>query len=107
MTKQLNENSILNLKGIQSDQFFYSISNNSKIIIKVILFINLIYFALGLVRNWCRVVAWILNIHSYLLGNDDGKQNRNEQNGNPAPNAVEAGLGAVHQALLMMEPPQG
>lgn len=67
------------------------------------------YVFLGLVRNWCRVVAWILNIHSYLLGNDDDKQNRNEQNGNLAANAPDAGagLGAVHQALLMMEPPTG
>lgn len=55
------------------------------------------------------MVAWILNIHSYLLGDDDDKENRNEQNANPAANAAEvgAGLGAVHQALLMMEPPTG
>ncbi|XP_074036205.1 E3 ubiquitin-protein ligase MARCHF6 isoform X2 [Leptinotarsa decemlineata] len=64
----------------------------------------------GLVRNWCRVVAWILNIHSYLLGNGDGKQDQEgEQNANPPPNPPEigGGLGAVHQALLMMEPPTG
>lgn len=65
----------------------------------------------GLVRSWCKVVAWILNIHSYLLGDADGKQNREDgQNGNgPVGNAPEAGagLGAVHQALLMMEPPTG
>lgn len=50
-----------------------------------------------------------MNIHSYLLGDDDGKQTRNEQNGNPAVNVADAGagLGAVHQALLMMEPPTG
>ncbi|KAG5885923.1 hypothetical protein JTB14_010952 [Gonioctena quinquepunctata] len=64
----------------------------------------------GLVRNWCRVVAWILNIHSYLLGDGDGKQDQEgEQNGNQPANPPEigAGLGAVHQALLMMEPPTG
>lgn len=62
-----------------------------------------------MVRNWCRFVAWILNIHSYLLGDGDGKQNREEQNGNAPANAPEAGagLGAAHQALLMMEPPTG
>nr|CAH7717769.1 unnamed protein product [Callosobruchus chinensis] len=61
----------------------------------------------SLVRNWCRVVSWILNIHSYLLGDSDGKQN-SDQNA-PANVAPEAGggLGAVHQALLMMEPPTG
>ncbi|RZC36691.1 E3 ubiquitin-protein ligase MARCH6, partial [Asbolus verrucosus] len=66
----------------------------------------------GLVRNWCRAVAWILNIHSYLLGNGDGQPNRDEAdngNGQAAVNPPEpgAGLGAAHQALLMMEPPTG
>ncbi|XP_044252941.1 E3 ubiquitin-protein ligase MARCHF6 [Tribolium madens] len=61
----------------------------------------------GLVRNWCRAVAWILNIHSYLLGNSDG-QSPNEA-GQPVANPPEpgAGLGAAHHALLMMEPPSG
>ncbi|KAJ8922998.1 hypothetical protein NQ315_001546 [Exocentrus adspersus] len=61
----------------------------------------------GLVRGWCKVVAWILNIHSYLLGDGDEKQgNREDGQGGNAPEAG-AGLGAVHQALLMMEPPTG
>lgn len=55
----------------------------------------------GLVRNWCRAVAWILNIHSYLLGNSDGQQNRENP---PEPGA---GLGAAHRALLMMDRPSG
>ena len=66
----------------------------------------------GLVRNWCRAVAWVLNIHSYLLGNSDGQENREEAanaNGQAVINPPEpgAGLGAAHQALLMMEPPSG
>lgn len=61
----------------------------------------------GLVRNWCRVVAWVLDIHSYLLGDNDKKENQDgEQDGNIQPE-VGAGLGAMHQALLMMEPPSG
>ncbi|CAH0563508.1 unnamed protein product [Brassicogethes aeneus] len=66
----------------------------------------------GLVRNWCRVVSWILNIHSYLLGDEtvktgqDNAQNANGQAQNQVPEPG-AGLGAVHQALHMMEPPTG
>ncbi|CAG9812916.1 unnamed protein product [Phaedon cochleariae] len=64
----------------------------------------------GLVRNWCKVVSWMLNIHSYLLGDEEAKTvNQEQQHGNPPANHPEigAGLGAVHQALLMMEPPTG
>uniref|UniRef100_A0A6P7GEV5 E3 ubiquitin-protein ligase MARCHF6 n=2 Tax=Diabrotica virgifera virgifera TaxID=50390 RepID=A0A6P7GEV5_DIAVI len=65
----------------------------------------------GLVRNWCRLVAWLLNIHSYLLGDNDKKENQEEDqnDADQQPNQPEvgAGLGAVHQALLMMEPPTG
>ncbi|CAH1107163.1 unnamed protein product [Psylliodes chrysocephalus] len=65
----------------------------------------------GLVRSWCRVVAWALNIHSYLLGDNDKKESQEgEQNGNNQQQnqpEVGAGLGAVHQALFMMEPPIG
>lgn len=66
----------------------------------------------ALVRNWCRVVAWILNIHSYLLGNADGEPNRDEVDnvnaqGGANPPEPGAGLGAAHQALLMIEPPTG
>lgn len=64
-----------------------------------------------MVRSWCRVVAWALNIHSYLLGDNDKKESQEgEQNGNNQQQnqpEVGAGLGAVHQALFMMEPPIG
>lgn len=63
----------------------------------------------SLVRNWCRAIAWLLNIHSYLLG--DGKQEQQQQqqdNRNDADNIeLNAGLAAAHQAILMMEPPSG
>ncbi|KAK4874497.1 hypothetical protein RN001_013857 [Aquatica leii] len=58
----------------------------------------------GLIRTWCRAVAWILNIHSYLLGN--GQQ---DVDGPPAQPAAEpaGGLAAAHQALVMREGPTG
>lgn len=76
----------------------------------------------GLVRNWCRAVSWLLNIHSYLLGdaevkpavpvdNGAGGDGQNRRNGarRADQNLPEpaAGLGAVHQALHMLEPPTG
>ncbi|XP_072379306.1 E3 ubiquitin-protein ligase MARCHF6 [Diabrotica undecimpunctata] len=50
-------------------------------------------------------------MHSYLLGDNDKKENQegdqNDANQQPNQPEVGAGLGAVHQALLMMEPPTG
>ncbi|XP_066159139.1 E3 ubiquitin-protein ligase MARCHF6 isoform X1 [Euwallacea fornicatus] len=60
------------------------------------------------VRWWCKVMAWILDLHSYLLGdqsNSDG--NRRENNGDRQENVAGQGLGAAHQALFLMEPPTG
>ncbi|XP_060521489.1 E3 ubiquitin-protein ligase MARCHF6 [Cylas formicarius] len=63
------------------------------------------------VKNWCRVMAWLLDLHSYLLGDqeekrDDGAEgNEAARQGNqPQPGG---NLGAVHQALFVMEPPTG
>lgn len=58
----------------------------------------------GLIRTWCRAIAWLLNIHSYLLGN--GQQ---DVDGPPAAPAAEpaGGLAAAHQALVMREGPTG
>lgn len=62
------------------------------------------------VRWWCKIIAWILNLHSYLLGDqpdgDDWRENNGERQDNVA--GQDGGnLGAVHQALFMMEPPTG
>lgn len=66
----------------------------------------------GFVGGWCKVIAWILNIHSYLLG--DNNENSEEAERQAAANAEannrenqDGGLGAAHQALLMVEPPSG
>lgn len=78
----------------------------------------------GLVRSWCKVVAWLLNLHSYLLGDADGQQMPDEQQqqqqqrnngvGGAAvgaaalPQAADGGgLGAAHQAFLLREGPTG
>lgn len=67
----------------------------------------------GLIRLWCKAVAWLLGIHSYLLGDEVQEENQNRQeeqaNNNPAENnpGVFNGLGAVHQALLPREGPIG
>ncbi|KAK9881266.1 hypothetical protein WA026_015390 [Henosepilachna vigintioctopunctata] len=62
----------------------------------------------GLLRNWCRAISWLLGIHSYLLGDTDSSDNReqNDQDDVDA-NQQDGGLGAAHQALFMMEPPSG
>lgn len=56
----------------------------------------------GLVRMWCRTVAWLLDIHSYLLGDSDGQQVLDGQQQGPAPEP-QGGLGAAHQALILRE----
>ncbi|XP_032669226.1 E3 ubiquitin-protein ligase MARCH6 isoform X2 [Odontomachus brunneus] len=56
----------------------------------------------ALVRAWCRVVAWMLDLQSYLL---------RDQTDDPEPAVVEEpqhpDLGAAHQALLQREGPTG
>lgn len=67
----------------------------------------------GLIRSWCKAVAWLLDIHSYLLGEADGQQTAedNREGEAAAPPAQQAegvgGLGAAHQAFLMREGPTG
>lgn len=83
----------------------------------------------GLVRAWCTGVAWILDLRSYLLG-DEEEENSGAPPGvaPPAPlvipqppaaippadvirpvddHRVAGGLGAAHQALLQRESPTG
>ncbi|XP_003702747.1 membrane-associated ring finger (C3HC4) 6 [Megachile rotundata] len=56
----------------------------------------------ALIRGWCRVVAWILDIQSYLL---------RDQTEDPDPAVIEEpqhpDLGAAHQALSQREAPKG
>ncbi|XP_076235400.1 membrane-associated ring finger (C3HC4) 6 [Calliopsis andreniformis] len=56
----------------------------------------------ALIRGWCRVVAWILDLQSYLL---------RDQSEDPGPAVIEEpqhpDLGAAHQALLQREGPIG
>lgn len=54
----------------------------------------------ALIRGWCQVVAWMLDLQSYLL---------REQTDEPGPAVIEehADLGAAHQALLQREGPTG
>ncbi|XP_076293390.1 membrane-associated ring finger (C3HC4) 6 [Lasioglossum baleicum] len=54
----------------------------------------------SLVRGWCRVVAWMLDLQSYLL---------RDQTEDPGPAVIEEpqhlDLGAAHQALLQRDGP--
>ncbi|KOX79197.1 E3 ubiquitin-protein ligase MARCH6 [Melipona quadrifasciata] len=56
----------------------------------------------ALIRGWCRVVAWMLDLQSYLL---------REQTEDPGPAVIEEpqhpDLGAAHQALLQRGGPTG
>ncbi|GJQ73409.1 hypothetical protein Trydic_g13773 [Trypoxylus dichotomus] len=61
----------------------------------------------GIVRSWCRVIAWILDIHSYLLGDNDGNQTNEAQQPQHPPPELNGGLGAAHQALLIRDGPTG
>lgn len=61
----------------------------------------------GIVRSWCKVVAWILDIHSYLLGDNDGNQTNEEQQQQHVAAEPNGGLGAAHQALLIRDGPTG
>lgn len=60
----------------------------------------------GLVRTWCRGIAWVLDIHSYLLGDSDGQPTPEGAQQPPLPEP-QGGLGAAHQALLNREGPTG
>ena len=75
----------------------------------------------SLVRTWCRAVAWLLDLRSYLLG-DEGEQGPPDAAGAPQGGAQArhqqpvnndhggggaGGLGAAHQALLQQEGPTG
>lgn len=82
----------------------------------------------SLVRTWCRAVAWLLDLRSYLLGDEGGEQGHGDAAG--GQQGVQAhqqqagnndhggggggvagigagGLGAAHQALLQREGPTG
>ncbi|XP_066997682.2 E3 ubiquitin-protein ligase MARCHF6 [Anabrus simplex] len=73
----------------------------------------------GLLRAWCRAVAWLLDLHSYLLGDEstDATQGARAEPAVPLQggggmfggpgNPVGGGLGAAHQALLQREGPTG
>ncbi|KZC11858.1 E3 ubiquitin-protein ligase MARCH6 [Dufourea novaeangliae] len=54
----------------------------------------------GLIRGWCRVVAWMLDLQSYLL---------RDQTEDPGPAMIvepqHPDLGAAHQALLQRDGP--
>lgn len=56
----------------------------------------------ALIRGWCRVVAWILDLQSYLL---------RDQTEDPDPAVIEEpqhpDLGAAHLALSQREAPKG
>lgn len=56
----------------------------------------------GLIRIWCTVVAWILDIKSYLLGTEP-RPNEDE----PRQADQGGGLAAAHQALLQRDVPVG
>uniref|UniRef100_A0A8C8J6Q2 E3 ubiquitin-protein ligase MARCHF6 n=1 Tax=Oncorhynchus tshawytscha TaxID=74940 RepID=A0A8C8J6Q2_ONCTS len=71
----------------------------------------------GLVRAWTVSAGYLLDLHSYLLGEqeDDANQpvnnnhapgHQNNNNANPAP-AVGEGLHAAHQAILQQGGPIG
>lgn len=63
-------------------------------------------------RHWCHVVSWLLDLKSYLVGNEQQQQQHQEQrrhqqqqqqqqNQQQQENLVAGGLGAAHQALLL------
>lgn len=67
----------------------------------------------GLVRLWCRSVAWILGLHSYLLGDeneeinapddDDNEEDGGEEQEDDEGAPIFPDLGAAHQALMPRE----
>ena len=81
------------------------------------------------IRGWCSMAAWLLNLRSYLFGDvpviqeEATPDNEDDVDGqaaaqppaaaaaaaveNRGEEAVGAGLGAVHQALMLREGPTG
>ena len=70
------------------------------------------------IRAWCSCAAWVLDLKSYLFGEEEENQANNENNaeGNEEVNEVvneeqenvnQDGLAAAHQALLQREGPVG
>lgn len=59
----------------------------------------------NLVRAWCKAVSWVLDLHSYLLGDEEQEDNGAQQQNQPIPanDHLGGGLGAAHQALLQRE----
>ncbi|XP_075224962.1 E3 ubiquitin-protein ligase MARCHF6 isoform X1 [Lycorma delicatula] len=59
----------------------------------------------AVVRAWCRAVSWILDLKSYLLGDETEVTAPQVEVGND--NAAGGDLGAAHQALLHRAGPTG
>ncbi|XP_010892361.3 E3 ubiquitin-protein ligase MARCH6 isoform X2 [Esox lucius] len=65
----------------------------------------------GLVRAWTVSAGYLLDLHSYLLGDQEGEDNDADQQANNQPgrndNAIPQGLHAAHQAVLQQGGPVG
>ena len=65
------------------------------------------------VKAWCKLASWLLDLKSYLLGDREEDEETNEEAENNDENEIEEdegnvfGLGAVHQVLLHSESPTG
>lgn len=61
----------------------------------------------NLVRVWCKGISWILDLHSYLLGDEEQEENGGHPQQAPVPppaaDHLGGGLGAAHQALIHRE----
>jgi len=65
-----------------------------------------------LVKQWCKFVAWMLNLHSYLFGTLDTpvvevREQPVAVNGDNNGAGAGGGLAAQHQAMLQREGPTG
>ncbi|KAJ8012060.1 hypothetical protein DPEC_G00064760 [Dallia pectoralis] len=65
----------------------------------------------GLVRAWTVTAGYLLDLHSFLLGDQEENDNDAEQQANNQPgrnnNAIPEGLHAAHQAILQQGGPVG
>ena len=67
----------------------------------------------AVVKQWCKLAAWSLNLHSYLFGNTEAPLTPEEDqhivvnDGLGGDVAVGGGLAAQHQAMLQREGPTG